>query len=141
MSSVVDWNMVMQHIPVYGMSVTPNQATNGSCGYIDHYVSHKQGNEYQSLQSIAWNFMSNAAIQKCFNEGAWEQRHLSVLTWMTVTTTTSGRKFHRFTYYNNSDQTTYEWSHRESMVTPGTRSGVNEHKCGEGKMKCSSQLL
>jgi hypothetical protein len=66
--STVDQNIVMRRIPVYGMSVTPNQATNGSCGHIDHYISHKQGNEYQSLQSITWNFMSTTVIHKCFTE-------------------------------------------------------------------------
>ena len=69
MWSVTDRNIVMRRIPVYGMSVTPNQATNGSCGHIDHYISHKQGKEYQSLQLIAWNFMSTMVIRKCFTEG------------------------------------------------------------------------
>jgi len=45
MSSVTDRNIVMQRITIYGMSVTPNQAANGSCGHTDHYISHKQGNK------------------------------------------------------------------------------------------------
>jgi len=69
MWSVTDRNIIVQRIPVYGMSVTTNQAANGSCGHIDHYISHKQGNEYQSLQSAAWNVTSTTVITKCFTEG------------------------------------------------------------------------